>query len=218
MTTPTIIPVYARGRNHRNESIPTTETTMITNSSICTLTLKKTWARSGFLAGRLAAKADRGISYVTCSIPALEASGLLPHEHDLRHGDYLLMLLCEQLVLAKVNRRNHTTLAFHLPDGLTMPGSDVNPFAPGTYPVTLLGPLAGARIDLVPEGLPRLRIEDGEPSPSTEIVTVRERQNPASTTEDTQYPDGSLFVPSRADGAVPTSSDAVPTPSESEEQ
>ncbi len=104
------------------------------------------WGFEGDITGRLAAKADGDIRYVTFSTQALVKSNLLPADHGLNHGDSVATLLDGHFTLLKVNRKNRNTLAAHLAPPLEMPTLDDSGAHPKIYKARILGPLVNPKI------------------------------------------------------------------------
>ena len=93
----------------------------------------------------LAAHADAKGNYVTVRVGDWCSAGLIPLDHNLKHGDQIFSEIGGVIVTLKLNRKNGSTLAGHLPEGFELP--EVG--KPKVYAITVLGPLRGARATII---------------------------------------------------------------------
>lgn len=95
--------------------------------------------RTGVIKVGLAARQDATIRYVTLLVSELIRAGLIPEDHAFNTGDTLRIEIDGVPTDWRVNRRSRATLATHLPAGLPMPGTQMNPFEKREFTAVVLG-------------------------------------------------------------------------------
>jgi len=103
------------------------------------------WNKSGPLFTYLASRNDAHFNYVTMSVRRMIKAGLIPMTWEefcngYEQGDVFLLQLNGQVnVMAKLNRANKTTMAFHCPKIVQMPTWDIDGSTVIEQPAVMLG-------------------------------------------------------------------------------
>ena len=103
------------------------------------------WNKSGNLYTYLASRNDASFNYATMNVKRMIQEGLIPMSWEqfcknFEQGDVFLLQLNGQVnVMAKINRANKTTMAFHCPRTIQMPIWNIDSSDVVEQPAVMLG-------------------------------------------------------------------------------